>query len=340
VLNDVIPGMPRSAVVLGLFVVIIAINALGLEPPRTLQLAMTVLLVLATLLVGASALWMQPTMTSPAPAMTLPAPSLMDFTAAVGTAIFLFIGFEWVTPLGRSPKAYERLIPLSMLLAIGCLIAVYGVFAAGLDHQLGRDLLADNPIPQITLGGALYGPAGRYALAMVAVLAMLTSFNAGLMGASRLIYGLAREGVAPAWAARVSLRTGAPIAAVAAVGALSFALALIVIETNAYRLTGVTIAAIECLVYAALMLAVLRLRRTRAQAPRPFRTPVPHAAQWVIAAAFPLLAIGALISLPEAGLWPIALFGVLAIGAASAALLSVNRIARRIPFSTKQGANP
>jgi len=324
--------------VLGLFLVVIATNTLGLEPPRTLQLTMTVLLVGATLFVGASALSAARAAPELHRAVAVGSPGLVDLSAAVGTAVFLFIGFEWVTPLGRSPKAYPRLIPLSMLLAIAGLIVVYGVFAAGMDRQLDRALLSGNPIPQITLGAVLYGDAGRYGLALVSVLAMLTSFNAGLMGASRLIYGLAREGVAPAWTARISLRTGVPINAIASVGSLSFLLALIVIQTGAYRLVGVTVAAIECLVYAALMLAALRLRRTRSAAVRTFRTPVPLAAQWVIASAFPLLAVCALFSLPDARFWPIALFGALGTGAALLALLSVYRTGRRALSPIKQGA--
>jgi len=340
VLGSVVPGVPKVLVVLSLFLLVIATNTLGLEPPRTLQLAMTVLLVAATLFVGVSAIWAGRSVPELHHAVPANAPSLLDLAAAVGTAIFLFIGFEWVTPMGRGPKAYARLIPLSMLAAIAGLIVVYGVFAAGLDRQVDRGLLAGNPIPQITLGAVLYGDTGRYGLALVSLLAMLTSFNAGLMGASRLIYGLAREGVAPAWTARISLRTGVPINAVAAVGGLSFMLALIVIQTGTYRLTGVTVAAIECLVYGALMLAALRLRRTRAAAARSFRSPVPIAAQWLIACAFPLLAVCALFSVPEAGFWPIALIGTLATGAALLALLSVNRTGRRTLLTTKEGATP
>jgi ethanolamine permease len=340
VLGDVAPGVPRLAVVSGLFLFVIATNLAGLEMPRTLQLAMTALLVAATLAVGMTALWMDPAATSVPPVSDLPSPGPLGLVAAAGTAVFLFIGFEWVTPLGRNPRAYQWLVPLSMLLAIACLVVVYAIFAAGMGRHLTPGVLAGNPIPQITLGAALYGDPGRYGLAVVSLLAMLTSFNAGLMGASRLIYGLAREGVAPAWAARISWRTGVPINAVAAVGALSLGLALVVIHTGAYRFTGVTVAAIECLVYGALMLAALRLRHTRPAASRPFRTPLPIAAQWLVAAAFPMLGACALLSLPEAGAWPVALIGALATGAAVLAYLAMNRNRRSPLLTKKEGVLP
>jgi amino acid transporter len=336
VLGNVVPGVPRIAMVLGVFLLVIAVNTLGLEPPRTLQLTMTVLLVAATLFVGASALW-ETSPVLPVQRAAFEPPTPLDVAAAVGIAVFLFIGFEWVTPLGRNPAAYRRLIPWSMLIAIASLILVYGIFAAGMDRQLALGQLVGNPIPQVTLGTALYGDAGRYGLAAVSILAMLTSFNAGLMGASRLLYGLAREGVLPAWTSRISLRTGVPFNAVAAVGGLSCVLAVAVMQTGTYRITGVTVAAIECLVYGALVLAALRLRSTRAAAARPFRNPVPTAAQWVIGAALPLLAVCALLSIPEAGYWPLAFIAALGAGAALLALLSVVRTAKRT-LNPKQGA--
>lgn len=335
VLSNVLPEAPKVAIVLALFLLVITTNALGLEAPRMLQLALTGLLVAATLFVGVSALCTGNSTASAHHDVGFASPTLFDLVAAVGTAVFLFMGFEWVTPLGRGPAAYKRLIPWSMLLAIAALILVYAIFAAGMGHQLDRAQLAGNTIPQITLGAALYGDAGRYGLTMVSLLAMLTSFNAGLMGASRLIYGLAREGVLPAWTCRISLRTGVPINAVVAVGGLAFALALVVIQTQTYRLAGVTVAAIECFVYGALMLAALRLRRTRAAAARPFRSPIPVAAQWVIAAALLALAVCAPLSLDAAGVWPLALIGALASGAALLSLLAVNRSSRRTLFATR-----
>ena len=41
------------------------------------------------------------------------------------------------------------------------------------------------------------GEAGRWAMLLVSTAAVLMSFNAGVLGASRLVYGLAREGCLP-----------------------------------------------------------------------------------------------------------------------------------------------
>src|SRR5262249_1298270 len=106
VLANVAPGVPREAVVFGLFLLVIATNIFGRDLPRPLQLAVTALLVGAPLVVGISALCAAP----PLPrdmheVVALGSPGALDLVASVGTAVFLFMGFEWVTPLGRGPKS-------------------------------------------------------------------------------------------------------------------------------------------------------------------------------------------------------------------------------------------
>lgn len=334
------PALPADAVVPGLFVLVVALNILGLEAPRTFQLVVTATLLAATLWVGVSAFAPDAPIAHPRQFATAGLPSVVDLAAAVGAATFLFMGFEWVTPLGRNPAAYRRLIPLSMIVAIAVLALIYGVFAAALDARLDHRLVAADPTPQITLGVLLFGEKGRYAMAAVCLMAMLTSFNAGLMGASRLAYGLAREGLLPAWVARIDLRTGVPFNAVASIGCLSCVLTMVVMTTGAYRLAGLAVAAIVCLVYAALMGAVLRLRRCRPDAARSFRNPLPRPAQWLVAACLPLLALSALLSLPQAGWGPLLLVTFLAAGAALAAALAIRRKDNRLPLARKQGVAP
>ena len=334
------PALPAEAVVPGLFLAIVALNILGLEAPRTFQLVVTGTLLAATLWVGASAFALDAPTAQPRPLASAALPSVVELAAAVGAASFLFMGFEWVTPLGRNRAAYRRLIPLSMIVAIAVLALTYGVFAAALDAQLDRRLVAADPTPQITLGVLLFGETGRYAMAAVCLMAMLTSFNAGLMGASRLAYGLAREGLLPAWIARIDLRSGVPYNAVAGIGCLSCALTVGVMATGAYRAAGLAVAAIVCLVYAALMGAVLCLRRSRPDAPRSFRTPLPRFVQWLVAACLPLLALSALLSLPQAGLAPLLLVTLLAAVAAVLAAAAIRRKDNRIPLARKQGVAP
>ena len=87
---------------------------------------------------------------------------------AVGVAIFLFVGFEWVTPLAdevRSPTA----IPTGMFIALGLLVLVYALVTtamfAGLPGRRRAALLfgtlgARQPIPHVVFAAGGLRPGG------------------------------------------------------------------------------------------------------------------------------------------------------------------------------------
>jgi len=144
----------------------------------------------------------------------------------------------------------------------------------------------------------------------------------------------------PRWTAGISLRTGAPVNAIACVAIVACTMLLIVSSTGTYRLLGITVAAIECFVYASLMVAVLRLRRTRPDAPRSFRTPLHPLAQGLIAAALPVLGIAALVSDPDLGARPAAVATIVALAATVLAAIAMRR-KPSVPRSMQQtGAQP
>ena len=323
----VIPEVPATPLVLSLFVLVIATNLGGVEAPRTLQLIMTFSLLIGIAGVGVMALVLAggapPTGVSEASPVLAEVPvGFASLAAAVGTAVFLFIGFEWVTPLGRRPESYSMLVPISMPIAIVALMVAYVLFSAGMQSTLTTAAIADSPAPQIALGGTVFGEFGRYALALLSLFAVLTSFNAGLMGASRLCFALARERALPAWCGILSLRTGVPIGAVLFVGGCAVITAGFVSYSELYLGVAVMVAAIECFVYAVLICAALRLRRTQPNVTRPFRNPLPHSVQWSVACVLPALGIAALLSLPGTPLWPLvslmlltAIIATIAVGA-------------------------
>ena len=82
--------------------------------------------------------------------------------AAIAMAIFLFIGFEWVTPLGLRPSSYERLIPNSMPIAITTNMVTYSFFAIGISFQLTPSEISAVSIPQVPYLIKVFGPYGVY----------------------------------------------------------------------------------------------------------------------------------------------------------------------------------
>ncbi|MEO8433745.1 MAG: APC family permease [Pyrinomonadaceae bacterium] len=310
VATAIFPNVSSIAVVLGLLAFTITINLLGWELPRGMQIIATFLLIVGILALGIMALVHVPVGT-----VRLVQDSgntwqqLALLPAAVIMAVFLFTGFEWVTLLGFSPKSYERRIPLSMPLAILTNVLAYSIFVVAMSFQLPREILAGEPhAPQIPFFRHMLGNYGVYVAGGFSLLAVISTFNAGIMGGSRLIYVLTREGNLPKWCATMSLRTGAPIGGIIVLGSMATVSSLLVVTYHVEILAAVIGSTIVSFVYAAFMWARLRLLKTQPNAKRSFRTPVPAWMQWAIIVIMPIMGILSLFSqvgsmiLPVAGL--------------------------------------
>lgn len=327
VMSLLFPSVSRYLLIVGLLGGIVVINLFGLEVPRKLQFVITVILLLGMLIIS---LWaLSGTRESLAPVEADSVPVGSGWVNAIALSLFLYVGFEWVTPLGRSASSYERLVPLSMPVAVALLGLVYGCFVAALDVRLPRAVIINTPIPQFELSVLVGQAAGAYFAAGLSLLAMLSSFNAGLMSAARLVYGLAREGSLPRWCATISLRSGAPMGAIALLGSIALLSGLLVLHFRVYLVAATLGASIQCLIYAGLLLAALRLRRMQPDGKHRYRSRVPRFVQWLLIVTMVALGISALLSAPGHVLLAPGLFVTLSILAVLGAAWSRHARARR-----------
>ncbi|MES2938883.1 MAG: APC family permease [Pseudomonadota bacterium] len=227
--------------------------------------------------------------------LAVPAPASVSSAAApvattslahgVGLAFFLYVGFEWVAPMARSPEAAQRVVPWSMVIAVLLVGAMYLSFGMALKRMLPPEALAGGA-PHVALGELLLGTPGRWALQGLSLFALLTTLNAGLMGASRLVYGLAREQAlgrgASAALARVSA-AGVPAAAILALAGCSLLSAFWVIAGDRAAVVAGVGAGLYTCVYGAFAASHLKLRKLPGRAPG-FRARVPGPVYLVLAA--------------------------------------------------------
>ncbi len=313
VLGSVVPEVPRVAAALGIIGFTVVVNLFGLELPKTMQIVTTLLLIVLIVVLGVVGI----TRGAELPAATEGWAQAAKVPAAIGMAVYLFIGFEWITMLGMRPDSYKRTIPLSMPLAIATNVVAYSLCAFGFWRLLPHAAIVAGTTPQVPYFTALLGPTGPYLALGISFLAIFSTFNAGVMGGSRLIYALTREGILPSWCAKMNER-GAPVGGILTLGTLTALVVMVVVTWELEVLAAVIGSAFVCFVYAAFMLAVIKLRRTRPQARRSFRTRVPEWLQWAIAGAFPLLGLSSLVSQP--GPKSIPVLGALAFVAVAALL--------------------
>jgi amino acid transporter len=313
VLGSVFPAVPLLLAALAIIGFTVVVNLYGLELPKTMQIVTTLLLIVLIIVLAVVGI----TRGTQVPAADEGWGQAARVPAAIGMAVYLFIGFEWITMLGMRPDSYRRTIPLSMPLAIATNVVAYSLCAFGFWRMLPHAAIVAGTTPQIPYFTALLGPWGPYLALGISFLAIFSTFNAGVMGGSRLIYALTREGILPAWCAKMNER-GAPVGGIFTLGTLAALTAVVVVTWRVEVLAAVIGSAFVCFVYAAFMLAVIKLRKTRPQARRSFRTAVPEWLQWAIAVAFPLLGLSSLVSQPGPKSIPIA--GALVFVAAAALL--------------------
>ena len=279
-----------QCLVAALLVLLLAwLNLSGHDLPRTAQTLVFCLLVLVSLYFSAlglsgapsaSALPQLAAASASASAATSPGSTLAAIGEGIGLAFFLFVGFEWVAPMARSPKAAKGVVPWSMVWAVALLGLMYLAFGLALKLSLPAALLASSSVPHVTLGEHLLGGPGRWLAQALSLFALLTTLNAGLMGATRLVYGLARErALGPqcsAWLAHLS-EQGVPSRVVQVLASASLLVALWVIAGDHATAVASAGAGLYTLIYGVFAASHVRLRQQGAARPD-FHTRVPN---WV-----------------------------------------------------------
>jgi ethanolamine permease len=297
VVGMVAPDWPKQATVLVLLLVVVGTNLAGFQLPRGLQIGSTVG---AVGLVLVAAIWALVSMGS-APHLP-PAPvagSLAQLPALIGMSIFLFTGFEWVTPLGLKPSAYKMQIPVSMLLGLLVLTLTYALFTLGAAAQVPATTLAGALAPQMALFRQLYGDIGLYVGLALSVLAIFSTFNAGILGGAQLIYLLGREGALPSWLAVMSPRTATPTGAILTLGSLASVSAIIVLTFRLEITAALIGATIMCAVYSGFVACGLRLKNKPAAPGRRFTNPLPAWAQILLVPVLLIVGVQTLFSEPK-----------------------------------------
>ncbi|MFB6859713.1 APC family permease [Streptomyces virginiae] len=142
-----------------------------------------------------------------------------------GLLFFAFAGYARITTLGEEVRDPERTIPRAVPIALGIALLVYAAVAVALLSVLGVEALAGSSAPLAdavrAAGAAELAPVVRVG----AALAALGSLLALVLGVSRTVLAMARDGHLPRALAAVHPRHQVPHHAELAVGAVVAVLA-------------------------------------------------------------------------------------------------------------------
>jgi APA family basic amino acid/polyamine antiporter len=183
---------------------------------------------------------------------------------------FAFIGFDEIVTLSEETQDASRTIPRALLLALGVSTVLYVLVAVASISVVGVEAIAssDTPLTEV-LAHNWGGRAGD----IIAVIALASTTNTTLLvltAASRLLYGMSRDGSLPAALSHVSRRGEAPWIAALAASAVALAFVMIGDITLVASVTDFAVYAI----FVAVNGSLIALRFKLPDAPRSFRTPL------------------------------------------------------------------
>ena len=224
-------------------------------------------------------------------------------TAVFSTVGFVFVSYGGVLKIASVAEETRnpgRTIPLGMILSLLAVSILYTVMVFVTSGILSADQLNDSLTPISDGAGAIMGSGGRVALSMAAILAFMTTANAGIMAASRYLLALSRDRQLPPGLGRVGSRTQVPYTAVLITGVL--------VVLAVFVKLNILVEAASLVFMLSFMLSnlsVIVLRESRLQGYRPkFKAPLYPWLQitGIIGLAFVILEMGEEAFLISAGL--------------------------------------
>ena len=209
-----------------------------------------------------------------------------------GAAIvfFAYIGFDAISTAAEETRNPQRNLPLGILGGLAICTIIYVIVGAVLTGMVPYQQLAvADPLAR-ALQIAGYGRAG-WVVALGAAVSMSAVLLVFQYGQPRIFFSMARDGLLPAWAARVDARTRVPFTTTLITGIVVAMASLIGDAAETYDLTNIGTLFAFVLVCA----GVLVLRVKEPNRPRPFKVPF----AWVVAPLGALACLFVMIGLPR-----------------------------------------
>ncbi|MXY25766.1 MAG: amino acid permease [Acidobacteria bacterium] len=216
---------------------------------------------------------------------------------------FLYVGFDVIPQLAEEIdvplRTVGRVIVLSIVMALGW----YGLVQWTVGLSLDPATLTDRALPTADAMSAVYGSewAGRV-LVIGGAFGILTSWNAFFLGASRLLFAMARGGMLPAVFARLHPRYGSPAAVVVVLTGITTIAPFFGRPALVWLVDAGSLATVVAYLFVAA--AFLVIRRRHPDLPRPYRVAAPAVVGWLAVAATVFFILLYLPGSPSALVWP------------------------------------
>ncbi len=193
-----------------------------------------------------------------------------------GAAIvfFAYIGFDAISTAAEETRNPQRNLPIGIIGGLAICTVIYVVVGAVLTGMVpSSELAVADPLARALELAGYSGVGSLVALGAVASMsAVLLVFQ---YGQPRIFFAMARDGLLPAWAARLDPKTRIPYMTTLVTGVVVAVASLVGDAAETYDLTNIG----TLFAFALVCTGVLVLRVAEPERPRPFKVPL----VWVVA---------------------------------------------------------
>ncbi|WP_225333445.1 universal stress protein [Halomicrobium urmianum] len=257
--------LPETPVALALAALLIVVNIVGAKQTGRLQVGIVVVMLaaMAWFVVGG-----------------LPATNAASYgnffaegpTGLLAATGFVFVSYAGVTKVASVAEEVEnpdRNLPLGILASLGVTTLLYVLIVVVMVGVTEPGGLSES-VPMIDAAEAALAWPGVVAIILAAVLALISTANAGILSSSRYPFAMARDALAPESLTEVHDRFGTPARAITLTGAVMLFLIAFVPVSDIAKLAS----AFQIVVFALVNGAVIAFREGAADYDPSFESPL------------------------------------------------------------------
>ena len=244
--------LPLQPVALGLATVLILVNLVGAKQTGRLQVIIVVVMLAA---LGWFAAGSAPQVQT-ANYANFFGDGLFGLLEATGLVFVSYAGVTKVASVAEEIESPGRNIPLGILGSLVFTTILYVAIVAVLVGVTDPGSVAGSLTPVAVAAEATLGEWGVIAVILAAILALVSTANAGILSSSRYPFAMSRDQLAPPSLSTVSERFGTPVTSITLTGAVLLVLIAFVPILEIAKLAS----AFQILVFALINLAVIAFR--------------------------------------------------------------------------------
>ena len=247
------------------------VNYLGIRTAAILQAVVTGLIVITGVLLISGAIAFGEA-SNAQPWIATPVSGILIVLIMVPS---MLIGFDVIPQSAEEIDLPPNKIGRLLIFSVACAVAWYITIAMAVGFGLNADALATTKMATADAASALWSSSWAGSLLVLGGIGgILTSWNAFIIGASRVLFALAESGHVPKVFAKLHPKYKTPYVGILAIGALTMVAPLFGRTILVWLVNSGSFAVTVAFVFVALSFLVLR--KTEPDMPRPFKVSHPN----------------------------------------------------------------